>query len=140
MIDYDYIEAQILKDAEDYNIQEIAYDPYNATEIVNHIMDEGLNMTPFRQGYLSMNAPSKDFEKKILGCELNNGDNPVMKWMISCTEVSTDPAGNIKPVKPDRQKSGKRIDGVIASIMSLDRAVQSTKQVSAYDQRGVLSL
>lgn len=140
VINYDFIEAQIKKDAEMYNLRETAYDPYNSTEIINHLTDEGFNMVPFRQGFLSMNAPSKDFEKRILGRELNNGDNPVMKWMVSCTEIATDPAGNIKPIKPDRQKTGKRIDGVIGSIMSLDRAVQSTKMVSAYENRGVLSL
>ena len=140
VIDYDFIEAQIRKDAEDYNISEIAFDPWNSTEIVNHLTDDGFEMVPFRQGFASLSAPSKDFEKRILGKELNHGGNPIMKWMVSCTEVKTDPAGNIKPVKPDRQKSGKRIDGVVASIMALDRAVQSTKQQSAYDERGVLSL
>ena len=140
VIDYDFIEAHILKDAEDYQIRELAYDPYNSTEICNHLQNEGLPLVPFRQGFLSMSPPSKDFEKKILGKELNHGDNPVIKWMVSCTEIATDPAGNIKPVKPDRTKTNKRIDGVVASIMALDRAAQATIHSSAYETRGVLSL
>lgn len=140
VIDYDFIEAKILKDAETYVIRELAYDPYNATEICNHLQNEGLPMIPFRQGFLSMSPPAKDFEKKILGKELNHGQNPVIKWMVSCTEVATDPAGNIKPVKPDRQKSGKRIDGVIASVMALDGAAKASLLQSAYETRGVLSL
>jgi phage terminase large subunit-like protein len=137
VIDYDYIEAQILKDAADYTIGEIAFDPYNATEITNHLSNEGLNMIPFRQGFASMTGPSKDFEKRVLGKELNHGNNPVIRWMVSCTEIASDPAGNIKPVKPDRGKTGRRIDGVVASIMALDRAVQGCTNVSVYEMRGV---
>ena len=123
VIDYDFIETTILKDSSNFNISEIAYDPWNSTEIINHLMDNSLELIPFRQGFGSMSAPSKDFEKKVLSKELNAGGNPVMTWMVSCTEVNTDPAGNIKPVKPNRYKSGKRIDGVVTAIMSLDRAV-----------------
>lgn len=140
VIDYDFIEAQIQKDADTYDIASIAYDPWNSTQIVNHLINDGMDMVPFRQGYASMSPASKDFEKRALAKELNHGGNPVMKWMISCTETSSDPAGNIKPVKPDRKKSGKRIDGVIGSIMSLDRAVNGGESVSAYSKRGVLAV
>lgn len=137
VIDYDYIEAQILADAEQYVIKEIAYDPYNATNITNNLSNEGLNMVPFRQGFTSMTGPSKDFEKRVLGKELNHGDNPVIRWMVSCTEVAQDLAGNIKPIKPDRGKTGKRIDGTVASIMALDRAAQGGTNESVYESRGV---
>jgi phage terminase large subunit-like protein len=137
VIDYDFIEAQILQDAVDYKIGEIAFDPFNATEITTHLGNEGLNMVPFRQGFTSMTGPSKDFEKRVLGKELNHGNNPVIRWMVSCTEVAQDPAGNIKPIKPDRGKTGRRIDGTVASIMALDRAVQGNTNESIYESRGV---
>jgi phage terminase large subunit-like protein len=72
--------------------------------------------------------------------ELATGGNPVMNWMIACTELATDPAGNIKPVKPDRLKTGKHIDGVITAIMSLSRAISATESTSAYEDRGLLTL
>jgi phage terminase large subunit-like protein len=97
-------------------------------------------MVPFRQGFASMTGPSKDFEKRVLGKELNHGNNPVIRWMVSCTEIASDPAGNIKPVKPDRGKTGRRIDGVVASIMALDRAVVEGSNVSVYALRGVRTL
>jgi len=137
VIDYDFIEEQIRKDGDLYHIREIAFDPWNANEITNHLGEEGMEMVEFRQGYGSMSAPSKSFEKKILSKELNHGNNPVIKWMISCTEVKSDPSDNIKPVKPDRKRTGKRIDGVITSIMSLDRAVQGKSNRSVYERRGV---
>lgn len=140
VIDYDFIESQVMEDAKDYVVKEIAYDPYNSTEIVNHLSDEGMNMLPFRQGFMSMSAPTKDFEKRVLGKELNHGNNPVIKWMVSCTELKTDGTDNIKPDKPDRTRTGKRIDGVVASIMALDRAVQNQGKASVYEDRGVRAI
>ena len=64
----------------------------------------------------------------MLGKEIAHDNNPVMIWMISCTEVKSDRQGNIMPMKPKRDKTGKRIDGVVASIMGLDRAVRHEEQ------------
>lgn len=140
VIDYDYIEAQIREDAEKFDLQELAYDPYNATEIINHLQEDGIECVPFRQGFISMSPASKDYEKKILRKEFAHGSNPVMAWMISCTEVKSDPAGNIKPVKPDRQKTGKRIDGVVADIMASWRATIAENDISAYEDGEVVAI
>lgn len=137
VIDYKFIEAQVRKDADYFNIKEIAYDPWNSNEIIQNIEDSGMETVPFRQGYASMSGPSKDFEKRVMSKDINHGGHPVTSWMISCTEVKSDPSGNIKPVKPDRKKSGKRIDGVVTSIMSLDRAVHGRVTGSVYEKRGV---
>ncbi len=137
VIDYDFIEAQILKDAETFDLQELAYDRWNATEIVNHLSENGVTMAPFGQGYASMNPACQLLEQKILAKEIAHGDNPVLTWMMSCTELKSDPAGNVKPVKPDRRKSGKRIDGIIATLMAMHRAVSGNETTSVYEGRGV---
>lgn len=140
VVDYDFVEAQILKDAEKFNLDELAYDRWNSTEIINHLSEEGLELAPFGQGFASMNPACLLLEQKILSREITHGDNPVLTWMVSCTETKTDPAGNIKPVKPDRRKSGKRIDGVVAMLMALHRAVNSVEEVSPYEGRGVRAI
>jgi len=132
-IDYEFVETQILKDAEIYDFQKIAYDPHNASSIVTKLTNEGFELIPLNQGYAAMSPASKDFENKVLAGKIAHGNNPVMKWMISCTEVSQGPSGDIKPVKPERHKSSKRIDGVVAAIMALDSAVRNTPERSAYD-------
>ena len=134
-IDYDFIYEQILADAEVYDIQEIPYDPYNATQIVNNLMKDGFEMLPFRQGYLTMSPAAKAFESAVLEKKIAHGGNPVMKWMVGCADVQSDPAGNIKPVKPDRGKTDKRIDGVIASIMAYARSAVQESTVSIYETR-----
>jgi len=140
VIDYDLIESRILEDAAKYKIVEVAYDPYNATEIVNHLVDKGVNMIPHRQGFVSMSGPSKTFEEKVLARKINHGGNPVMTWMVSCTEIKYGEGDLIKPVKPDRKKTGKRIDGVIASVMALGRATMGTDTGSVYERQELMIL
>ncbi|MDD5352999.1 MAG: terminase large subunit [Candidatus Omnitrophica bacterium] len=139
-VDYDFVKAKILEDATIYDIREIPYDPYNASQMVNDLSKEDLELVEFRQGFLTMSPAAKDFESKVLKGQIAHGGNPVMRWMISCAEIAKDPAGNIKPVKPDRQKSVKRIDGVVAAIMALDRAVKLDISDSVYKTRGLLVL
>jgi phage terminase large subunit-like protein len=127
VIDYDFIEQQFLEDAGKYDIQETAYDPWRAHEVVNHMTNEGLTMVPIRQSYFGMASPTDIFEKKVLGRKVAHGGNPIMRWMVSCTEVKSDRQGNIMPMKPRRETTGKRIDGVTAGIMSLGRAAINTE-------------
>lgn len=130
-IDYDAVEHQILQDASAFQVQEIAFDPYKAQEIVNHLASVGLKTVAIPQGYSSMSGPSDTFEKKVLAREIVHGDNPVMNWMVSCTEVKSDSRGYFMPVKPQREKTGKRIDGVVAAILSLARAVLNAESAPA---------
>lgn len=123
VIDYDAIESQILRDAEMFEIAEIAYDPWKAQEIVNHLTEAGFTMVPIYQRYSGMAAPSDTFEKKVLAQSLAHSGNPVLRWMMACTEVKSDRQGNIMPMKPRREATGKRIDGIVALIMGLGRAV-----------------
>lgn len=126
-IDYSFVKKIILDAAKDYDLRQIAYDRYNATQLVLELIDEGLDCVEFSQSTSNISAPAKDYEKKILDQMIADGGGPVMPWMVSCTEVKTDASGAIKPVKPDRATSGKRIDGVVASIMALERATHAEK-------------
>lgn len=139
VVDYDHIEQSLLEDAETFELAEIAYDPWKAQEIVNHLSDAGFTMVPIYQRYSGMAVPTDTFEKKLLASELAHGGNPVARWMMSCTEVKSDRQGNIMPMKPERHKTGKRIDGIVASIMGLDRAVSHAGDTgSGYDERGLV--
>lgn len=140
VIDYDFVEAQIINDAALYDIRDIACDPYNAKQTILRLQDEGLPIAQFSQGVMTMSGPTKDFERKVLSGEINHQNNPILRWMISCTEVKSYPEGNIKPVKPDKKYTGKRIDGVVASIMALDRAALLWSGESVYETRGVRAI
>ena len=137
VIDYAWIKARILECAGLYGIREVAYDPWNATQLVNELTAEGVTMVPFRQGFASISAPTKELERCIRSRRLRHGTNPVLRWQANNVVVSSDPAGN---VKPDKARSTKRIDGIVALIMALDRATRHESGESVYNERGLLVL
>lgn len=120
--DYDVIRERIKQLADDlgFTIRELAYDRWNATQLITQLGGDGLTVVPIGQGYASLTAPSKELEKLLLGGLLRHDGNPVMKWMVGNVAVEQDPAGNLKPSKA---KSTERIDGVVALIMALARAM-----------------
>ena len=119
---------------EKYHVLEIAYDRWNATMLVQNLIDEGLTMVPFGQGFKDMSPASKEFYKIMLEGKLIHGGNPVLRWMASNVVVDQDPAGNIKPTKA---KSIEKIDGIVALIMAMGRAILNQNPGSVYDERGL---
>ena len=132
--DYNYIKERIKEIAEFVNIQEIAYDRWNSSQLVIDLVNDGLPMIPFGQGFASMSAPTKELEKIVLAKELNHGGNKVLRWMCSNLAMKTDPAGNIKM---DKAKSSEKIDGMIALVMALGSYMNgNTTEENPYDDRG----
>jgi len=128
VVDYDYIQHKIRELSKKFNIREIAYDRWNSSQLVNNLMAENAPMVEFGQGFASMSAPSKELEKIVTGRQLRHGANPVLTWMANNVVVQEDPAGNLKPAK---NKSVERIDGIVALIMALGRATVSTEPVKS---------
>ena len=130
-VDYDFIERDILALVNDgIDIQEIAYDRWNASGIVAHLQYEGLNIG---QGFASMSAPTKLFETLSLQEKINHGGNPALRWMLSNVVITKDAAENIKI---DKSKSRERVDGIVASVMALGSytANQSKDEQSPYEK------
>jgi phage terminase large subunit-like protein len=126
----DHIKERILVLAGKYDVKEVAIDPWNGIALQTALIDEGLEVVAFRQGYASMSAPTKELEKLILSRSLRHGNHPVMRWMMSNLAVEMDPAGNLKPSK---SKSGDRIDGVVSLIMAIGRRMATSSGASVYD-------
>ena len=135
--DYNFIQQKIIELKDQYDIQAICYDRWNASQLVINLQDEGVEMAGFGQGYKSMSAPTKEFEKLILGKQIQHDGNPVMNWMLSNVAIMEDPAGNIKCAK---NKSKEKIDGIISTIMALGSFMTEENTDSVYDQRGLLIL
>lgn len=137
VIHYGFIEKFIERLGETYHIREIAYDRWNATQMVQNLEDMGFTIVPFGQGFKDMSPPSKELFKLLMEGNIIHGGNPVLKWMAGNVVMRQDPAGNIKP---DKEKSVEKIDGIVASIMALDRCIRNrTGSGSVYDERGVIS-
>ena len=135
VIHYSFIEKHIKELGEKYNIKEIGVDRWNATQMIQNLEDEGFTMVPIGQGYKDMSPPTKEFYKLILEGKIAHGCNPVLRWMAGNVVVETDAAENIKPTKA---KSTEKIDGIVATIMALDRAIRNKDTGSVYDHRGII--
>jgi phage terminase large subunit-like protein len=138
VVDYEFIRAKVNWLAEIYQIKEIAIDPWNAQHLATELSNDGFQMVQFRQGFASMSAPSKELEKIVLAREIDHGGHPILRWMASNVCVEQDAAGNIKPSK---KKSAEKIDGIVALVMALGRAiVQEMTKGSVYEGRGILTI
>lgn len=138
VIHYGFIERFIEELGTRYNIREIAFDRWGAVQMVQNLEGLGFTVVPFGQGFKDMSPPSKELMKLTLEQRLAHGGHPVLRWMMDNIFVRTDPAGNIKP---DKEKSTEKIDGAVATVMALDRAIRNEgdHHGSVYDDRGILS-
>ena len=137
VVHYGYIEKFIEQLGERFNIREIAFDRWGAIQMVQNLEGMGFTVVPFGQGFKDMSPPTKELMKLVLEKKIAHGGHPVLRWMMDNIYIRTDPAGNIKA---DKEKSTEKIDGAIATIMGLDRAIRcgnDTKE-SVYDTRGLL--
>jgi len=122
VIHYGFIEKFIEELWKDYNIKEIAFDRWGAVQMTQNLEGAGFTVVPFGQGYKDMSPPTKELMKLTLEKRIAHGGHPVLSWMMDNIHVRTDPAGNIKP---DKEKSTEKIDGAVAMIMALDRAIRN---------------
>ena len=91
------------------------------------------------QGFFSMAAPTKEFERCLLGRKLHHGGHTILRWMADNVIVKQDAAGNLKV---DRAKSAQKVDGIVALIMALDRWMRTrdSEPSSVYDTAGVFTI
>ena len=137
VIHYGYIEKFIERLGEKFNIREIAFDRWGAIQMVQNLEGMGFTVVPFGQGFKDMSPPTKELMKLVLEKRIAHGGHPVLRWMMDNIYIRTDPAGNIKA---DKERSTEKIDGAVATIMALDRAIRcgNVSTASVYDDRGIL--
>lgn len=137
VIDYAFIRREVNELAAKYAIQEIAYDPHDAQQVATELGEQdGLTMVEFRQGFISMNEPSKAFETRVMSKKVRHGGDPVLAFAVGNAVVRRDSAGNIKP---DKERAKNKIDPVVAAIMADSRAKLGQSQIgSSYLESGPL--
>ena len=138
VVDYDVILEHVYQFAEQHQVMEVAVDRWNSTHLMTKLQEAGITPVPYGQGFASMTAPTKEMEKLVAGGQLRHDGNEVLRWMVGNTTVEMDGAGNLKP---NKNKSAEKIDGVVALIMGLGRAMIGEGQAgSVYDKRGLVAL
>lgn len=128
--DYSFIKARVIALAQQYDIKDIAFDRFNSSQLVIELQNEGLQMFPFGQGFVSMSAPTKELERLVKDKKLRHAGNPVTRWMMGNIMLRTDPAGNIKI---DKAKSGDKVDGPVSIVMALGTCMQDAAKEKESD-------
>lgn len=137
VIHYGFIEKYIDDLGKQFHIKEIAFDRWGAVQMVQNLEGLGFTVVPFGQGFRDMSPPSKRLMELVLEKRFSHGGHPVLRWMMDNIFIRQDPAGNIKP---DKEKSSEKIDGAVATVMALDRAIRNDSSAgSVYDDRGILA-
>ncbi len=137
VIDYKFIFRRIDECRQMYDVKEVAFDRWGATKIATDLTELGGDdfMIQFGQGFASMSAPMKELERLTMNHLIAHSGNPVLRWMADNLVAEQDAAGNIKP---NKKTSKEKIDGIVALIMGLDRALrQGQRKQSVYETRGL---
>ena len=140
VVHYGFIENFIDELGQRFHIKEIAFDRWGAVQMSQNLEGLGFTMVQFGQGFKDMSPPSKELMRMVLEQTLAHNGHPVLRWMMDNIFIRRDSAGNIKP---DKEKSTEKIDGAVALIMALDRAIRcgfDDTSDSIYDERDMLIL
>lgn len=137
VIDYAFIRQTLRDIRKEFNLRELAYDRFGATQLIQNLEEDGFIVdpeeakknpyhtapvvVPFGQGFISMNGTTKELMTLVKQERINHGGHKVLRWNADNMVVKVDPAGNIKP---DKSKATQKIDGMVALIMGLDRAIK----------------
>ncbi len=138
VVDYDFIEHRLGELASEYDIEEYAADPWNATQLLTNLAKSGCTVVEVRQGFKTMSPPMKEYGRILKAKRFRHGGNPVLRWMFGNLVVRQDPAGNIKP---DKEKATEKIDGQTAIVTGLARWIVNTGPAGgAYKGRRLQSI
>jgi phage terminase large subunit-like protein len=96
----------------------VGFDRWGADMVVTELERGGFKVSEMGQGFAGISAPAKELETLVASRRLAHGGCPLLRWQAACTSIKSDPAGNIKLVKPERLRSSKRIDGIVALTMA----------------------
>lgn len=137
--DYAAVRARLRELVDDHGLDicELAFDRWNATQLVGELEADGLTCVPQGMGFATLSMPMREAERLILERRLRHRGSPAMRWQVASVVTASDPAGN---VKPDRDASRGRIDAVVAMLLALERAVRHAAAAvrrSVYESRGL---
>ena len=130
VMDYRLVREQINADARAFELRQIAYDPWNATQLAVELREEdGLECLEFRQTIGNFNEPTRFLLDLVREGQLLHDGHAVLRWNADCLEVEQDKSGNVRPVKP-LQMTPARIDGMVALIMALGLALRTPEPMA----------
>ena len=122
VIDFEVIKEDLREFAGRFDVQQVAYDPWQATQLAQEMQAEGLLMVEVRQTVQNISEPMKELEALVLQRKLAHGDCPILSWMASNVVAKLDAKDNIYP---NKERPENKIDGIVGLIMAISRAISA---------------
>lgn len=134
VVDHATVEEKIREVYHEHSVKRIEIDRYLATNITSNLQEDGYEVSFFTQTITNYSFPTKEFERLTYSGKIKHDGNPVLEWMLSGCVVISDTNENIRISKSRSHAGGKRIDGIIASIMALGGSLSPKEEVSKYSK------
>lgn len=125
--DYAHIERSILDVVSRFNVQSIAFDSWNATEVVGRLLAAGVPMVQFIQGPKSYHPAMQDLERAYVGKRFVHDGDPVLTWCASNLVARRDQNLNMAP---DKKRSSEKIDDMTALLMAVGISIPVAEEKS----------
>ena len=139
VVDQSAIMRKVFKVAADFELAELGFDPWNSTKFISDLVADGFDgarLVEIRQGMKTFNEPTQLLHKLVSEKKYHHNPNPVLRWHVSNTMIEI---AEPELWKPSKKKSTERIDGCVALICALSRAMLRADTISCYETRGVLT-
>lgn len=137
IIDFESIENDLLEDRNKFQVREVCYDPYQATELATRMLKEGMPMVEVGATVRNFSEPMKLLDAQILSGAILHDGNPVLEWMIGNVHAQRDAKDNVYPRKI---RNENKIDGAVGLIMALGRDISGVGMASGesiYESQGL---
>ena len=125
-IDIRVIYEKILELSQHYEIEQVRYDPWHASDVVRWLEEEGFTVIETRQNWQRMSEPTKEFERLLVEGNLKHPNHPILNWCANNTSIEE---GANETIRPDKKiAETKRIDGIVAAIIGLSGAMHHEQE------------
>jgi phage terminase large subunit-like protein len=129
MTDYGFIEEKIVDLVKAYNVQDVAFDDWQSNYLMTRVMQKGIEVVNYNQTTKNMSDPMKEVEALIIDRKFEHDGNPVMTWMMGNVACRVDAKENVYPRKDNENDPRCKIDGPVALIMAMGRALLSGREI-----------
>ena len=136
LIDFEEIENDLRDFKSRFQVEEVPYDPFQATQLATRMAAEGFTMVEIAPTAKNFSEPMKHLEALVKVKRLAHGKDPILAWMMSNVMLRPDRA-NRDLYYPVKERSENKIDGAVALIMAIARAMAHEDTTSIYEERGI---
>lgn len=131
-IDYRDVRARIEWGVQMFDVEQVLFDPWNSKQMSGPMIDDGYHCAEVRQGYPSLNEPTKKIIEMVACGSLHHGGHPILRWQAGCACTIADRNGNRMFSKPDIAKSASRIDGISAMATAMFGVISNESRTINY--------